>query len=108
MVRKLCIIFNTLLACFICAVILTGGWIYLDLKESDKQVVTQGPSAYVYHNARYEYARKYHAVLVTQWHKEKREWGFYRKNKWCSLYRSIPKKAWDRYYAGLQSKEKRG
>lgn len=107
MVRKFYIAISTVFICSFIFCLLAGVIIYKDTiawAESIKTYEVNG----VCSNQRILRAMRFHGIRFTEYRQNKREWGYYRDNKWCSLYRSIPKKAWDRYYAGLQSKEKRG
>ena len=36
----------------------------------------------------------YHGIEYSKWDHGHQEWGFMRDGKWCSLFRSIPAKAW--------------
>lgn len=62
----------------------------------DPEAIARESFSRINTSERYEAARRYHGVLVTEFRHDIREWGFYRDGKWCPLYRSIPKSYWDR------------
>jgi hypothetical protein len=85
----------TIACCFIFACIFAG---YLILRvimepENPNEIARESFNP-ICTSEKHKAAKKYHGVLITEYRQDKREWGFYRKGKWCSLYRSIPKSYW--------------